>query len=129
VTHLTYLGVLGFCLVGSLWLEIALRTRVLRRALRLLAVLAVVVPIFVAWDLYAISDGHWTFDPDRVMSFRLPGDLPVEELLFFVVVPLASILTYEAVRSARPHWPAGDGVEPAPAPADDRPAGDLEDVR
>ena len=111
MTQLTYLGVLGFCLVGSLWLEIALRTRVLRRPLRLLAVLAVVVPVFVAWDLYAISRGHWTFDPDRLLALRLPGDLPLEEVLFFVVVPLASVLTFEAVRSAKPHWPAGDGVE------------------
>ena len=120
MTQLTYLGVLGFCLVGSLWLEIALRTRVLRRPLRLLAVLAVVVPVFVAWDLYAISRGHWTFDPDRLLSLRLPGDLPLEEVLFFVVVPLASVLTYEAVRSARPHWPAGDGVEdPVSRPVSD----------
>ena len=99
---------LAFCLAGSLWLEIVLRTRVLRRWRRLLATLVVVVPVFVAWDLYAISQGHWTFAPDRLLSLRLPRDLPLEELLFFVVVPLAAVLTYEAVRSAKPHWPAGD---------------------
>lgn len=112
MTHLTYLGVLAFCLAGSLWLEIVLRTRVLRRWRRMLAVLVIVVPIFVVWDLYAISAGHWTFDPDRLLSFRLPGDLPIEEVLFFVVVPLAAVLTYEAVRSAKPHWSAGDEPEP-----------------
>ena len=42
----------------------------------------------------------------------LPGRLPLEELLFFVVVPLCAILTFEAVRRLRPGWLAGD--EPRP---------------
>ena len=43
-----------------------------------------------------------------VITDRKAAALPLEEVLFFVVVPLASVLTLEAVRSARPHWPAGD---------------------
>ncbi len=41
----------------------------------------------------------------------LPGGLPVEEVLFFLVVPVAAVLTLEAVRTVR-GWPVGD--EPAP---------------
>jgi lycopene cyclase domain-containing protein len=108
VGHLSYLGVLAFVVIGSAWLEIVLRTRVLRRWRRLLAVLACVVPVFVIWDWYAITQGHWSFDPRRVTGVTLPGDLPLEELLFFVVVPFAAILTFEAVRSVHPRWRAGD---------------------
>ena len=35
------------------------------------------------------------------------GTLPVEELLFFIVVPIAGILSLEAVRAVK-GWPAGD---------------------
>jgi len=108
VSHLSYLGVLAFVVVGSAWLEIVLRTRVLRRWRRAIAASACVVPVFVLWDWYAISRGHWSFDPRRVTGIELPGSLPLEELLFFLVVPLAAILTFEAVRSVHPDWLAGD---------------------
>lgn len=104
---LAYLGVLAFIVVGSCWLELVLRTRVLRRARRLVLSLAPVIAVFVIWDAYAIASGHWWFDADRTTGLLLPGDIPVEELLFFVVVPLAGVLTLEAVRSAR-GWTVGD---------------------
>jgi lycopene cyclase domain-containing protein len=68
-----------------------------------------VIPIlaFYAWDAYAVSSGHWTFDPDRILGITLPGGVPLDELLFFMVIPLAAILTLEAVRSVR-GWKAGD---------------------
>jgi hypothetical protein len=48
----------------------------------------------------------------------LPGGLPLEEVLFFLVVPVASVLTLEAVRAAR-RWPVGD--EPGDEPGDGEP--------
>ncbi|MDH5278861.1 MAG: lycopene cyclase domain-containing protein [Actinomycetota bacterium] len=109
MAHLSYLGVLLFVVVGSGWLEVVLRTRVYRRWKRLLLSLAPVVVLFVAWDLYAIARGHWTFDADRTTGVLFPGDVPLEELAFFVVVPVAAILTFEAVRSVK-GWAAGDEV-------------------
>jgi lycopene cyclase domain-containing protein len=106
VAHLSYLGVLVFVVVGTGWLEIVLRTRVYRRWRRLLLALLPVLAVFVVWDLYAITRGHWTFDPLRTTGVLL-GRLPLDELLFFVVVPVAAILTLEAVRSVK-GWPVGD---------------------
>jgi lycopene cyclase domain-containing protein len=109
VLHLSYLAVLAFVVVGSGWLELFLRVRVYRRWRRLLLVLAPTVVIFVLWDLAAIAAGHWTFDAEQMTGIRL-GSLPLEELLFFVVVPIAAILAFEAVRKVT-GWTAGD--EPA----------------
>jgi lycopene cyclase domain-containing protein len=106
VSRLAYLGVLAFVLVGSAWLEIALRTRVLARWRRLLLSLAPVVVVFALWDSYAVAAGHWTFDPERTTGIHL-GTLPLEEVLFFVVVPFAAILTLEAVRAVK-GWEVGD---------------------
>jgi lycopene cyclase domain-containing protein len=108
---LSYVGVLVFVLVGSLWLEIVLRTHVLARWRRLLLVMAIVVWPFLVWDGYAIAEGHWWFDTSRILGVYLPGEIPLDELLFFLVIPLASILTLEAVRSVK-GWPVGDGVLP-----------------
>jgi lycopene cyclase domain-containing protein len=98
---------LAFCLLGTLPLELWLKVGVYRRWRRLLLTLLPVVAVFVVWDLYAIAAGHWTFDPAQTLGVDLPGGLPVEELLFFVVVPICSVLAYEAVRTVR-GWPGGD---------------------
>ena len=105
--HLSYVGVLALCLLGTLPLELWLKVGVYRRWRRLLLTLLPVVAVFVVWDLYAIHAGHWTFDPAQTVGVELPGGLPLEELLFFVVVPVCSVLAYEAVRAVR-GWPGGD---------------------
>jgi len=110
MSRFAYLAVLAFVVVGSSWLEIALRTRVYARWRRLVAALVPVVAIFCAWDLYAIAAGHWTFDPARTTGVLLPGGLPLDEVLFFVVVPIAGVLTLEAVRSVK-RWEVGDEPE------------------
>ena len=108
----TYFGVLAFIFLGSAWLEIALRTRVFRRWRRLLLALCVPFAVFVAWDIWALATGHWSIDPNRTVGIDLFGIIPIEELVFFVIVPTASILSLEAVRAVR-RWPLGD-EEPAP---------------
>lgn len=61
---------------------------------------------FLVWDFYAIERGHWWFDEQRVTGLSI-GILPIEELLFFIIVPIAALLTFEAVRSIK-GWSAGD---------------------
>ena len=96
--HLTYLAVLAACLASAVWLEPVLRVGVLRRWRRLLLTLVPVVLVFGLWDVAAIAAGQWSYDRGQVLGVTLPGRLPLEELLFFVVVPLCAILGFEAVR-------------------------------
>jgi lycopene cyclase domain-containing protein len=107
MSHLAYVGVLAACLAGTSWLEIALHTRVYRRWCRLLLTLLPVLVVFVSWDAYAIAHGQWTFDESRTTGVLLPGRVPLEELLFFLVIPICTVLSFEAVRSVR-GWPGGD---------------------
>ena len=121
--HLTYLAVLVGCVVGTLPLEFAFRARVYRRWRRTLAAIVPVAAVFIAWDYLAAIAGWWSFDPSRLIGVWF-GALPLEELLFFVVIPLCAILTLEAVRSLKPAW-AGPLAEPEDAPrfhADAQPA-------
>lgn len=81
------------CVLPLVW---AYRLRLFARWRRLLASFVPVFVVFVAWDVAATHAGHWAFDPAQVLPPRVLG-LPLEELGFFVVVPLAGLITYEAV--------------------------------
>lgn len=96
--HFSYLFVLAGCLVAALWLEPVLKVGVLRQGRRLLLTVLPVLIVFVLWDLAAIAAGHWTFDPGQTTGVVFPGGLPLDEVLFFVVVPICAILGFEAVR-------------------------------
>jgi lycopene cyclase domain-containing protein len=104
-----YISVLVFIVLTTLPLELYLGVRVWRRPRRLALTVLPVVVIFVIWDLYAISENHWFFDPEQTTGVVLFGTLPLEELLFFIVVPIAAVMTLEAVRVVR-LWPVGDGA-------------------
>ena len=101
--HLIYLGLLVACVIGTLPLEFYFRARVYRRIrLAALAILPVAA-VFIGWDYLATAAGWWHFDPRYVIGVMV-GALPLEELLFFLVIPICGLLTFEAVRAIRPHW-------------------------
>ena len=58
--------------------------------------LALIVLIFGGWDVLATGRGHWWFNPAGVYAVRIIN-LPVEEVLFFVVIPFCCIFTWEAL--------------------------------
>ena len=105
--NVAYVATLAFCFVGTLPLELWLGVRVYRQWRRLLLTLVPVVVVFLLWDVYAVAAGHWSFDPTQTLGWRLPRGIPIEELLFFLVVPTCSVLALEAVRRVR-GWPVGD---------------------
>jgi lycopene cyclase domain-containing protein len=106
--HFTYLLILAACVLGTSPLEFVLHVGVYVQWRRLLAVTLPVVVIFVAWDVLEIRAHAWHYDSRYLVGVTLPGRLPLEELLFFVVIPLCSVLTLEAVRVRRPDWLIGD---------------------
>jgi lycopene cyclase domain-containing protein len=117
VTHLLYLALLAGCLLGTAPLEIFLHTRVYARWCRLLAAILPAAVLFSVWDSIAISRGQWSYQSHWIVGVSL-GRLPLEELLFFLVIPTCAILTLEAVRARRPQWSIGDeptGSGPGPA--------------
>ena len=91
-----YLIVMALCLIVTLPLEFVLDARVYRRPRRLLRALLPTFAAFVLWDVAAIRLGHWTFSPRFTTGWRI-GNIPVEELTFFVVIPLCALVSYEAV--------------------------------
>ena len=97
---MTYLLVLAGCLLATLPLELVLHVGVYGQVRRLLLTLLPVLAVFLTWDVLAVRAGQWTYDRAQLVGLTV-GNLPVEELLFFLVVPLCAILTLEAVVRGR----------------------------
>ena len=58
--------------------------------------IGIIFAIYGSWDVFAAWRGHWYFNPEGVWGFRLAG-LPLEEVLFFIVIPFCAIFTWEAI--------------------------------
>ena len=93
-----------FTICGSFWLEIALKVGVLRRIKRVVLSVLPISTLFLIWDAYAIAQGHWFFDRNQMLGIVGPFNIPLEEYLFFIVVPMAAIMTIEAVTTVNKHW-------------------------
>jgi lycopene cyclase domain-containing protein len=91
-----YLLLMAACLAITLPLEFWLRARVYR-PLRLALALLPPLVVFYVWDAVAIARGHWDYSPDQTTGLLLPLGVPLEEFVFFLVVPICGLLTYEAV--------------------------------
>jgi lycopene cyclase domain-containing protein len=84
---------------------------------RLLVALVPGLVVFGAWDVFAIAQRTWRYDGRYLVGVELPGRLPLEEFLFFLVIPTCAVLTLEAVRVRRPQWLIGDERLDATEPA------------
>ena len=85
----TYLiDVLGFCLVpiGLLW---AANFQFLRRNLRVVGMASLLMFVYLcATDPFAEAWHNWFFSSDRNLGWQVIN-FPVEEALFFLLVPIA----------------------------------------
>jgi len=95
--HFQYLLLMAACLLITLPLEFVLGARVYRRAAGLAFALIPVVIIFSVWDITGILRDHWSYSARFTTGVKLIFGMPIEELVFFVVVPICGLLTYEAV--------------------------------
>lgn len=62
--------------------------------------------VFIVWDYFFTKAGVWEFNPEYVVGFDILN-LPIEEWLFFIVIPFACVFIYENVKK----W-LGEGFFP-----------------
>jgi len=93
-----YLILMAACLALTAQLE-ALGARVYRQPARLARSVLPVAGVFLVWDAVAIVGGVWSYDARYLTGVRLPFGIPVEELVFFLVIPVCGVLTFACVEA------------------------------
>jgi lycopene cyclase domain-containing protein len=91
-----YLMVLGACLLITVPLEF-FGEGVYRQPRRLVTAVLPVAAVFLVWDAVAIAGDVWWYNPLYISGITAPGGVPLEEILFFLVIPVCGLLTYNAV--------------------------------
>lgn len=67
-----------------------------------LASLIISVP-FLIWDAIFTEKGYWGFNPDFITGIHI-GNLPLEEVLFFIFIPIACTFIYEVCKHFFRSW-------------------------
>jgi len=98
-THLIYLAILVASLLGPLALSFDKKVAFRRKWKYVFPAMIIPAIIYIVWDIYFTSKGIWHFNEDYVLGkpFYL-FNLPIEEVLFFFVVPYCCMFIYECIR-------------------------------
>ena len=91
-----YLGVLAFALSYPLAQSFEHRIRYAGSWKYLFPALLVTAAFFIVWDVWFTQLGVWEFNSRYVLGIFFL-DLPLEEWLFFFIVPFASMFIYEVL--------------------------------
>ncbi|MCX7878666.1 MAG: lycopene cyclase domain-containing protein [Ignavibacteria bacterium] len=92
-----YFIVLICCIIVPLMKSFSREINFYRNPASLVISIALPFFIFILWDIYATSRGHWDFNPDYITGYRI-YNLPIEEVLFFIVIPFCGLFTWEVVK-------------------------------
>ena len=89
-----YLLVIGFILISTLFIILVFRPINKTFWRDYLKAQVLVLLGYLIWDTWAIYKKAWYFDKKQIIGVYLLPKVPIEEVLFFIVVPLVSVLTY-----------------------------------
>lgn len=64
--------------------------------------IAIMMALFIPWDIAFTERGIWGFNPDYLSGLWIAG-IPIEEWLFFICIPYACLFTYESLKHYVPN--------------------------
>ncbi len=96
-THYTYFLILAASIAGPFALSFDKKVAFYKKWKYLFPAMIIPALLYIVWDIYFTSEGVWTFNEDHITGVQL-GNLPVEEVLFFFIVPYCCVFIYECIR-------------------------------
>ena len=93
----TYFLILGASFLGPLALSFDKKVAFYTRWKYLLPAIIIPALLYVAWDMYFTRQGVWWFNEKYISGIHI-GNLPLEEVLFFFIVPYCCVFIYECIR-------------------------------
>jgi lycopene cyclase domain-containing protein len=101
--HYAYFLILASSLAGPLALSFDKKVAFYKKWKYLFPAMIVPALIYVLWDIYFTGNGVWGFNETYITGIKLVN-LPIEEVLFFFIVPYNCVFIYECIRCYFPKW-------------------------
>ena len=101
-SHFTYFLILGCTLAGPLLLSFDKKVAFYKKWKPLFLSMLIPAIIYIAWDIYFTSKGIWSFNEAYYVTELKIFNLPLEEILFFFIVPYCCVFIYECIRGYFP---------------------------
>ncbi len=95
--HYTYFLILGASLAGPLLLSFDKKVGFYKKWKYVIPAMIVPALFYVVWDIYFTTKEVWYFNAERITGFHL-YNLPIEEVLFFFIVPYCCVFIYDCIR-------------------------------
>lgn len=100
-SHCIYFLILGISLAGPLALSFDRKVAFYRKWKYVFAAIILPAIFYIVWDAWFTDMKVWEFNPGYVTGIHF-FNLPLEEVLFFFVVPYCCMFIYECIRSYFP---------------------------
>jgi len=101
--NFTYLLVLIASIAVPLALSFDRKVQFYKKLKYILPAIFVTAVIFIAWDINFTAANIWSFNLEYTLGKEFKG-LPVEEWLFFLVIPYACVFIYEVLKVYAEKW-------------------------
>jgi lycopene cyclase domain-containing protein len=108
--HYTYFLILAASLAGPLALSFDKKVAFYTKWKYLFPAMVLPGLFYIVWDSYFTYKGIWSFNEKYNVGIYL-YNLPVEEILFFIVVPYCCVFIYECIRCYFPHIKNSKGAD------------------
>ncbi len=95
--HYTYFLILAGSLLGPLMLSFDKKVAFYKTAKHLFPAMLFPAIFYIVWDIVFTQMGVWYFNEAYITGIMLKN-LPIEEVLFFFVVPYCCVFIYECMR-------------------------------
>jgi lycopene cyclase domain-containing protein len=92
-----YLGLMIFALSYPLAQSFEWRIHFYKKWKRLFKAIAIMMVIFIPWDVWKTQKGVWWFNDKYILGWKV-WHLPIEEWLFFIIIPFACVFLYEVLK-------------------------------
>lgn len=100
-THFTYFIILACSIAGPLALSFDKKVAFYREWKFLFPAMLAPALFYILWDMCFTANGVWSFNPAYISGIHL-GNLPLEEVLFFFIVPYCCVFIYACLRAYLP---------------------------
>lgn len=99
--HQTYFLILAASLAGPLALSFDKKVAFYKRWKYVFPAMIIPALLYIVWDIYFTKKGVWSFNEDYITGIKIVN-LPIEEVLFFFIVPYCCIFIYACIRAYFP---------------------------